>query len=78
MLIGPWRPLPRQKRYKNPVKDGIKLVGVLYAEGATYYWGPFDDVDQVIAWCEKHAVQVNVIPLIDPSVPPEKSNGAIL
>jgi hypothetical protein len=63
--------LPKRKNYKNPVEDGIKLVGVLHGEDATFYWGPFDNIDQVIAWCEKHRVQVNVIPLIDPSVSPE-------
>lgn len=64
--------MPRKKNFKNPVADGIKLVGVYRAEEATYYWGPFDDIDQVIAWCEKHKAELHIIPLIDPSISPEE------
>lgn len=55
------------------------LVGVMQGDDGMYHWGPFGDIDEMIAWCERHGVQLSVIPLNDPSEDPwEVVRNAVL
>lgn len=62
-----------RKRKKERLYSGqpeTVLVGALQTENVTLHVGPFANIDEMIAWCEKHSVQLSVIPLVDPAEDP--------
>lgn len=64
-----------RKRNKRNGPPTPLLVAAMGSDAGTIHFGPFGDIDEVIAWCERHGTQVSVIPLVDPSYDPWQIAG---
>jgi hypothetical protein len=62
--------LRRKKKNKVSGPPTATLIGTMQSDIGTLHWGPFGDIDEMIAFCEHHGLQLTVIPLVDPSENP--------
>lgn len=56
-----------RKFRRSRLSEQVLLVAVESLGGTEKFWGPFDDVDDVIEWCKRTGAVVTVVPLSDPS-----------